>query len=112
MWERRRLKLFGSRRRTEVLLGVALLGETYARELARLLNAPLLSVQRVVDALDEEGVVAVRSFGKERRVTLNPRFFAIAELRALLLRLAEGETEIQQAVSSLRRSPRRKGKEL
>lgn len=93
-------------------MAIALLGESYPRELARVLNAPLLSVQRVVDALDEEGVVAVRSFGKIRRVTLNPRFFGSADLRALLLRLAEGETEIQQAVSSLRRSPRRKGKAL
>lgn len=112
MWERRRLKLFGSRRRTEVLLAVALLGETYSRELARLLDAPLLSVQRVVDALDEEGILAVRTVGRGRLVTLNPRFFAVAELRALLSRLADGEMEIQAAVSSLRRSPRRKGKDL
>lgn len=112
MWEQRRLKLFGSRRRTQVLIAVTLAGETYARELARLADAPLLSIQRVVDALEIEGVLAVRTSGRQRRVTLNPRFYAYAELRALLLRLAEGEQELESAVGALRRSPRRKGKPL
>lgn len=108
----RKLRLFGSERRTEVLLAIALLEESYARELARTLRAPLLSVQRILDALEMEGIVAIRTSGRERRVTLNPRFFALAELRTLLLRLSEGDADLTEAVYSLRRSPRKKGKPL
>lgn len=107
-----RNKALGSRRRTEVLILLALLEETYPSELARLLNAPLYSVQKIVDGLDREGIVATRLIGKERRVTLNPRFFANEELRTLLLRLAQAEPDLQIAASGLRRRPRRKGKRL
>lgn len=41
MVSHRQPRLFGSRRRTEVLTMVALLGETFPSELARLLRAPL-----------------------------------------------------------------------
>lgn len=106
------LKLLGSRRRTEVLILIALLEESYPTELARLLGAPLYSVQKVVDALDREGVLATRRIGTERRVTLDPRFFAVSELRALLLRLAQAEPELRDIAAKARRRPRRKGKAL
>jgi alpha-D-ribose 1-methylphosphonate 5-triphosphate synthase subunit PhnI len=105
-------RLFGSSRRTEVLLGIALLEETYARELARVLQAPLLSVQRIVDALDREGVIATRLIGQQRRVTLNPKYFARKELEQLLRRLAQGDQRLLDAVGGMRRRPRRKGKPL
>jgi hypothetical protein len=105
-------RLFGSARRTEVLMGIALLEETYARELARVLAAPLLSVQRIVEALDREGAVATRLVGQQRRVTLNPKYFARKELAALLRRLALGDQRLLDAVGSMRRRPRRKGKPL
>lgn len=105
-------KLIGSRRRTEVLILLALLEESYPTELARLLGAPLYSVQKVVDALDLEGVVATRRIGTERRVTLDPRYFAVRELRALLLRLAKAEPGLRDTAAGARRRPRRKGKRL
>jgi DNA-binding transcriptional ArsR family regulator len=105
-------RLFGTERRTEVLIAIRLLEETYARELARVLGAPLLSVQRIVDALEGEGILAIRSSGRERRITLNPRYFALSELRALLLRLSTATPQIVKAVESLRLSPRKKGKAL
>jgi len=105
-------RLFGSARRTEVLLGIALLEETYARELARVLEAPLLSVQRIVDALDREGVVATRLIGQQRRVTLNPKYFARKELEQLLRRLALSDPRLLDVIGSMRRRPRRKGKPL
>lgn len=102
-------KLFGSRRRTEVLVTVALLGETYATELARLLKAPLFSVQNIVAALDREGIVAMRLSGRSRLVSLDPRYFAFQELKDLLLKLAEAEPELRSAASSRRSRPRRGG---
>lgn len=106
----RQQKLFGSRRRTEVLVLLALLGESYPTELARLLQAPLYSIQTIVAALDREGVLATRVSGNSRRVSLDPRYFAYQDLRKLLLRLAEAETDLRSAAARRRSRPRRAGK--
>jgi hypothetical protein len=108
----RETNLFGSVVRTRVLVAIALLQESYPRELARLCAAPLMSVQRAVNDFDQTGVTASRVVGTQRQVRLNPRYFARPELEALLLRLAEGMPELEHAVSSLRRRPRRAGKAL
>ena len=105
-------KLLGSRRRTEVLIMTALLGDTYPTELARLLEAPLYSIQTIVRDLDREGVLATRRVGGSRMVSLDPRYFASKELLALLLRLAEAEPELREAATSRRSRPRRAGKPL
>jgi hypothetical protein len=105
-------KLFGSRRRTEVLILTALLGETYPTELARLLGAPLFSVQTIVDALDREGILATRLVGRSRQVSLDPRYYCFKELKSLLLRLSEGEPALQHAATSRRSRPRRAGKPI
>jgi DNA-binding transcriptional ArsR family regulator len=106
------MSVLGTVRRTEVLQTIALLEETYAREIARLIDAPLLSVQRIVDALERDEIVVTRRIGVERRVALNPRFYAIAELKALLLRLSDRNERLIAAVSALRRRPRKKNKAL
>lgn len=85
---------------------VALLGETYPTEVARLLRAPLYSVQKLVDALDREGVFSSHMLGRERRVSLNSGFFAGKELRRLLLRLAEAEPELRVAATQGRLTSR------
>jgi len=104
--------IFGSPRRTETLVLLALLEESYPRELARLLEAPLLSIQNIIDALEREGVLSTRLLGNQRRVTLNERFYGFKPLKELLLRLAEGDPRLQSIVGSLRRRPRRRGKAL
>lgn len=108
----RETRLFGSRRRTEVLVTVALLGETFPAELARVLRARLFSVQTIVAALDREGVIATRLSGRARVVSLDPRYFAYRELKALLLRLADSEPELRAAAAGRRSRPRRAGKAL
>lgn len=105
-------RLLGSRRRTEILVTIALLGETFPAELARLLDAPLFSVQTIVAALDREGVVATRLSGRARIVSLDPRYFAFRELKALLLKLAEAEPALRAAALGRRSRPRRAGKPL
>ena len=80
-------KIFGTVLRTRVLLAVALAGETYPS-------------------------VASRKRGVERRVTLNPRYFARAELSALLMRLGQQDKDLMKALEGRRSRPRRKGKEL
>ncbi len=81
-------EIFGSRLRTRVLVLIALLGDTYPTQLARLLDSRQLPVQRVVNKLELEGVLSSRLVGTVRLVPLNPRFFASAELAACCSRSA------------------------
>jgi DNA-binding MarR family transcriptional regulator len=94
-----------------VIVTVAL-HDTYPREIARVANVPLLSVQRIVDDLEREGVLATRLAGNQRRVVVNSDWIASRELRALALRLAETTPDILDALSSERRRPRRRGKPI
>ena len=106
------MKLFGSSSRTKVLTLVALLEDTYPRELARLSGAPLSSVQRMVNDLEREGVIATRIVGANRQVSLNPRFHGANELRSLLLKYAKRDPALESRVARLRRRPRHAGKAL
>jgi DNA-binding transcriptional ArsR family regulator len=103
--------LFGSKMRTALLMLVAVLGETYPAELARYLGSTISSVQRTLDKVEDEGLVATRQ-AVVRAVTLNPLYPAATELRALLLRLAEGFPEYQRVKESRRLRPRRRKKQL
>jgi len=108
----RKQKLFGNRARTELLILLALLEESYPSELAHLLQVRPFSVQRIIDSLDGDGITVSRLMGRVRRVTLNPRFYAYHQLKALLLRLAEGEPSMQDAAARRRSRPRRTNKPL
>ena len=106
------LRLFGSAARTRVLLAIALLEQSYPREIARVARVPLMSAQRIVNDLEAQRIVASRTRGNQREVRLNPTFFAQKELRALLLQLSAGDPALVREIESLRRRPRRAGKEL
>lgn len=103
---------FGGRGRTAVLLALELLQESYARELARVLEMSLSGVQQALRGLELDGLVVGRSLGRTRLIRLNPSYFAKEELESYLRRLAAAETELKRRVSSLRRRPRRAGKPL
>src|SRR4029434_2315401 len=83
---------FGSGTRTRVLLALSLLGESYARELARVLRAPLSGVQKALQSLELDGLVAGRSVGRTRVFQLDPRYFARDALRQCLFRLSDART--------------------
>lgn len=103
---------FGGRTRTEALIALRLLEESYAREIARLLERPLSGVQKALKSLESDGLVAGRTQGRTRLLRLSPRYFAYDELRAYLARLAEAEDELRERVGRLRRRPRKAGKRL
>ena len=103
---------FGGWTRTRVLLALSLLAQSYARELARLLDVSLNAVQVALRGLERDGLVAAQSMGRTRLYSLNPRYFARDELLAYLRRLAEPETGLQDRTAELRRRPRRTGKPL
>ena len=103
---------FGGQARTRVLVALRLLGDSYPRELARLLAMPLSGVQGAVRGLERDGLVASRLAGRTRLLRLNPRYFALAPLQAYLLALAEADRSLGTRVGALRRRPRRTGKPL
>ena len=103
---------FGSPTRSRVLKTIRLLGESYPRELARLTGNQLSSVQKALQSLERDGLVAGRITGRLRLYRLNPRYFALRELDALLLKLAESDRTLTTSVAALRRRPRRSGKPL
>jgi DNA-binding transcriptional ArsR family regulator len=110
-WDLPAPALFGSKMRTALLMLVAVLEETYPAELARYLGSSISSVQRTLDKIEDDGLVSTRPL-VVRAVTLNPLFPAVKELRALLLRLAEGYPEYQRLKESRRLRPRRRNKRL
>ena len=104
--------LFGTRTRTDVLVLIAHMGETHASEISRLLEISLSTAQNALDSLEAVGVVAGAFEGRARRVRLDPRYFARDELRALLEKMVEHDSELRERVATLRRRPRRAGKSL
>lgn len=104
--------VFGSAARSEVLMAIYLLDQTYPRELARLLGRTLYAVQKSIEGLERAGLVATWPEGASRRVTINPRYIALKELRALLQALTIHEVELQEKLAQQRRRPRRIGKEV
>ena len=103
---------FGSRSRTRLLIALELLGQTYPRELARLLGSSLSTTQKGLESLERDGLVVGRLVGRTRVVQLNPAYFAMKEVRALLVRLVEADRELESRIAALRRRPRRSGKRL
>lgn len=103
---------FGSTTRTRALLALSLISESYPRELARLLEAPLSSTQRALRSLERDGLIAARNAGRTRVYCIDPRYFAFSDLVRYLRRLNEPEVELAQRVAALRRRPRQTAKPL
>lgn len=103
---------FGSATRTRVLLALELLGQSYPRELGRLLGTPLSVVQKALRSLERDAIVAARAVGRTRVYQLDPRYFARNELRVFLARLLVASDDLRLRAATLRRRPRRTGKRL
>ena len=91
---------------------LALLEESYPSEIARLLEAPMYSVQTILDNLEAEGVIVTRRLGRTRRVELNPRYPGARELKVFLDKLARLDPDVRAAAARKRARPRRAGKAL
>jgi len=103
---------FGGRTRTETLLTLRLLDESYAREIARVLQRPVSGVLKALRSLEADALVAGRTLGRTRLFRLDPRYFAYSELRQYLERLTEPENKLRERLRRLRRRPRKTGKRL
>jgi DNA-binding transcriptional ArsR family regulator len=103
--------IFGTEARTRLLLLIAVLDETYPGELSRYAGMPISSIQRTLDSLERQNLIATRQV-VVRGVRLNPTYPAVKELRAFLLRVAEGYPQYYTLRDSIRRRPRRRKKSL
>lgn len=88
------------------------MGESYARELARLLGLSLSTIQKALVSLERDTLVVGRAVGRTRLFRLNPRCYARPELERYLDRLLELDPRLSAKVSELRRRPRRTGKPM
>jgi transposase len=77
--------------------------ESYPRELARILDVSLFSVQKALASMERDGLVASRTLGRTRLYGLNPRYLASRELREYLERLAGREFELRRKVGTIAR---------
>jgi predicted transcriptional regulator len=103
---------FGSQTRTRLLVALELLEQSYARELARLLGASLSAVQKGLASLERDALIAGRLVGRTRLFQIDPRYFAAAQLRALLTKMLVVDRGLKAQAAELRRRPRRTGKRL
>jgi DNA-binding transcriptional ArsR family regulator len=94
-----------------MLMLIAVLEETYPAELARYLGTSISSVQRTLDSLEDEGIIATRQL-VVRAITLNPGWPPTKELKSFLLRLADGYPQYKEIKENIRRRPRRRRKLL
>lgn len=101
---------FGSRTRTRVLLALERSGQSFPRELARRLAAPVSVVQKAVRSLERDGLVTGRMLGRTRLLQLNPDYVALTQLRGLLVELTRSEGGLEAAPARTRRRPLREGR--
>lgn len=104
--------LFGSRIRERILKLLGLLEHSYPREMATVLDEDLSVVQRAMDDLEQDGVLASRLAGRTRLFELNRTYQHYAPVRDLLTRMGQSDPETVKAAQRLRQRPRRARKEL
>ena len=101
---------FGSKTRTRVLLALELHGQSYPRELARLLAAPVSVVQKAVRSLERDALVTGRMIGRTRLLKLNPAYFALRPFRGFLVSLLQADGRLEARAAGGRRKSRRTGR--
>jgi len=98
--------VFGTRLRDRLLCLLSVVSETHIRGAATVLKATPSETAKAVASLERIGVVASRRQIGARLVSLNPRWYAAAELRPLLLRMTEADPELIEHVAAKRTRPR------
>lgn len=104
--------LFGSRIRERILKLLGLLERSYPREIAAILDEDLSVVQRGMNDLERDGILASHLAGRTRLFELNRTYQYYTPVRELLVRMGQTDPETVQAAQRLRQRPRRASKEL
>lgn len=104
--------LFGTANRTQVIVAVRMLEETWGAELAAVLGLRISLVQTILNSFEAEGALVSRLVGRSRVFSLSERYVAARELAELLWKLGSADVPLQQKLATRRRRPRRTGKAL
>jgi DNA-binding transcriptional ArsR family regulator len=105
--------LFGSTIREEILKVIVALDQgAYARQIAGLLERDLITVQRNLRTLEQDGILASRFIDRVRLFELNRRYRYFGLLRALLQTMLHDDVHVRGAIETIRQRPRRSGKPL
>ncbi len=105
--------LLGSVNCERVLLFLLARKEGYPREIAGFYQTALDPVNKQLKKLEAGGVLYSRAVGRTRLFAFNPRYPFLPELKRLLAKaLAFYPREVQEALTMVRKRPRRAGKPL
>ena len=105
--------LFESEKKEKILLYLYTHGESYAREIARVFQYYINTVQNQLQNLERNGVLCSKLKGKVRLFNINPRYPFRKELEALLEKaLTFISEEEKEKYYRPRLRPRRTGKPL
>lgn len=105
--------LFGNPTAEKVLLYMENYGSGYARGVAVCFEIAVSQVQKQLERLELEGVLASRLVGRTREYTFNPRYRFLRKLRELLSEALKALPEsYQEKYFRKRTRPRRAGKPL
>ena len=102
--ERPWLTLFGHVR-AEILITVSAVGSCNIRQLSHLIGRHYPSVYESLAQLETMGLIRTKRNGKNRTVSLNPRFCAASELRGLLTRIRELDGSYDALARSFNAAP-------
>jgi predicted transcriptional regulator len=105
--------LFGSKNAERVLMFIFAREEGYAREITQYYQTDLKPIQNQLEKFEGGGILVSRQVGRTRPYQLNPRYYFLSELKALLDKsLSAYPQDEQEKLRMNRRRPRGRGKEL
>jgi len=96
--------------RDRILVLLSIKGQTHLSEIARMYGKTVTLTQRTVRGLERDGLIVALTHGRTRVLQLNPRWYGIGPLRALLLAMASAQPDLYTPAESVRARPRRSGK--
>jgi DNA-binding MarR family transcriptional regulator len=105
--------IVGSEGAERVLLFLIARDEGYASEIASFYAMDVSTVQNQLKRMEREGLLVNKQTGRTRVYKFNPRYAFLAEVEALLAKaLSLAPQKLREALTVVRRRPRRTGKPL
>ena len=107
--------IFGGKNFEKVLFYLLMNDRCYGMQLSRTFEQALSPLQKVLDRLENGGVLVSLLVGKTREYQFNPRYPFLTELKSFLTKAYEflpDEQKTKYYEPKIRKRPRRKGKAL
>ena len=105
--------IVGSEGAERVLLFLIARSEGYASEIASFYDMDVSTVQNQLKRMEREGLLVNTLSGRTRVYRFNPRYAFLTEVEALLSKaLGMAPANLREALTVVRRRPRRTGKPL